>query len=98
MLACYCYKALFYKVTTNYTQALDVGKITPELESERAKLTPTFTHYLDISMLFLIIALGVLKPETWTVFFYGAAISIAVATIFTIVIPRMYPWGEKSND
>jgi uncharacterized membrane protein len=88
----------FMKLRRITQNALDEGKITPELESERAKLAPTFTHYLDIPMVFLIIALGVLKPETWSVFFYGAAIAIAIATIFTIIIPRMYPWGEKEND
>jgi len=88
----------FMKLRRITKKALDEGHITPELENERAKLAPTFTHYLDIPMVFLIIALGVLKPTTWTVFFYGAAISIAVATLFTIVIPRMYPWGENSND
>jgi uncharacterized membrane protein len=88
----------FMKLRRITQNALDEGKITPELESERAKLTPTFTHYLDIPMLFLIIALGVFKPDTWTVFFVGAAISIAVATFFTIIIPRMYPWGEKEKN
>jgi hypothetical protein len=46
-------------------------------------------------MVFLIIALGVIKPNTWELFYYGAGLSIAVASLFTIVIPRMYPWGEK---
>lgn len=85
----------FMKLRRITQRALDEGKISSELENERAKLTPTFTHYLDIPMVFLIIALGVLKPTTWAVFFYGGAIAIAVATIFTIVVPRMYPWGEK---
>lgn len=88
-------RVYFSKLRRITQDALDKGEITPELEEERGKLTPTFTHYLDIPMLFLIIALGVLKPDTWTVFFYGAFIAIVVATIFTIVIPRMYPWGEK---
>ncbi len=88
-------RVYFSKLRRITQDALDKGEITPELEEERGKLTPTFTHYLDMPMLFLIIALGVLKPDTWTVFFYGAFISIAVATILTIVIPRMYPWGEK---
>ncbi len=85
----------FMKLRRITQNALDEGKITAELERERAKLTPTFTHYLDIPMLFLIIALGVLKPETWTVFFVGAGIAIAVASLFTVIIPRLYPWGEK---
>ncbi len=88
-------RVYFMKLRRITQNALDEGKITAELESERAKLTPTFTHYLDIPMLFLIIALGVIKPDTWSVFFYGAGIAIAIATLFTIVIPRMYPWGEK---
>ena len=87
---------LYFMKLRRITQvALDEGKITSELENERAKLTPTFTHYLDIPMVFLIIALGVLKPETWEVFFYGGTIALVVATLFTIIIPRMYPWGEK---
>ena len=85
----------FMKLRRITQNALDKGEITSELERERAKLTPTFTHYLDIPMVFLIIALGVLKPTTWEVFYYGAFIAIVVATLFTIIIPRMYPWGEK---
>jgi uncharacterized membrane protein YecN with MAPEG domain len=87
----------FTKLRRITKNALDVGKITDELESERARLIPTFTHYLDIPMLFLIIALGVLKPNTWSVFVYGTVISILIATIFSVVIPRMYPWGDDSN-
>jgi hypothetical protein len=54
------------RITKN---ALDKGEITTELEQERAKLIPTFTHYLDLPMLFLIIALGVIKPTSWLMFF-----------------------------
>ncbi len=85
----------FMKLRRITQSALDKGEITPELEQERAKLTPTFTHYLDIPMVFLIIALGVLKPNTWDIFYYGAAIAITIASLFSIIIPRMYPWGEK---
>jgi len=80
------------RITKN---ALDKGEVTTELKLERAKLTPTFTHYLDLPMLFLIIALGVMKPTTWTVFFYGLFAAIVIATLLTIIIPRMYPWGEE---
>lgn len=89
---------LYFMKLRRITQiALDKGEITAELEEERSKLMPSFTHYLDIPMVFLIIALGVLKPSTWDVFFYGATIAITVAILFTVVIPRMYPWGEKNN-
>ncbi len=66
-----------------------------ELEKERGKLVPSFTHYLDLPMLFLIIALGTIKPNTWEMFFYGSAIAIGLALFFTILIPRIYPWGTE---
>jgi uncharacterized membrane protein len=84
----------FMKLRRITNKALEVGEITPELEEERGKLTPTFTHYLDLPMVFLIIALGVLKPTTWDVFIYGSVIAIALALFFTFYIPRLYPWGK----
>lgn len=87
---------LYFMRLRRITQkALDQGEVTAELEQERAKLVPTFTHYLDLPMLFLIMALGVLKPDTWTLFFYGSAVALALATLFTVVVPRLYPWGES---
>jgi uncharacterized membrane protein len=84
----------FMKLRRLTKDALNAGEVTPELESERGKLIPTFTHYLDMPMLFLIIALGVLKPNTWEVFLYGVIISVAVATLLTLIVPRLYPWGH----
>jgi uncharacterized membrane protein len=74
-------------------QALQVGQFTPELERARAENIPTFTHFLDLPMLFVIISLGSLKPDTWTLFVVGLLVSIALATAMTILIPRLYPWG-----
>jgi len=75
-------------------EALDIGEFTPELEIERSKQLPSFTHYLDLPMLFLIIALGVIKPTTWSMFLIGSLIAIGLASFFTILIPRIYPWGS----
>lgn len=85
----------FMKLRRLTNTALEEGKMTPELEKERGKLIPSFTHYLDLPMLFLIIALGVLKPTSWDTFFYGSILAIVLATVFTVLIPRMYPWGSK---
>lgn len=87
----------FMKLRRITKDALERGEVTQELERERAKLIPTFTHYLDLPMLFLIISLGTLKPTTWEVFLYGTAISILAATLFTLVVPRMYPWKVKAE-
>lgn len=89
-------RAYFMKLRRLTKAALEFGKVTPELENERAKVIPRFTHYLDLPMLFLIIALGAIKPDTWQMFAYGSVVAIGVALIFTVMVPRLYPWTEKS--
>ncbi len=85
----------FMKLRRMTDEALAIGEITPELERERSKLVPSFTHYLDLPMLFLIIALGVMKPATWEMFLYGSLTALGLALFFTLLIPRMYPWGNE---
>lgn len=86
----------FMKLRRITDEALSVGEITPELKMERGKLLPSFTHYLDLPMLFLIIGLGVMKPTTWDMFLLGSMVAIGLASIFTVLIPRLYPWGKRS--
>ena len=76
--------------------ALDFGRVTPELQHARGEHVPTFTHFLDLPILFLIIALGAMQPTTWTLFFTGLIASIGLATALTLVIPRLYPWGAET--
>jgi hypothetical protein len=57
---------------------------------------PTFTHFLDLPMLFLIIALGTIQPTDWTLFLVGSGLAIVLATVLTLLIPRLYPWGWES--
>jgi uncharacterized membrane protein len=75
--------------------AINQGTITPELEEARGETVPTFTHFLDLPMLFLIIALGTIRPTTWSLFFLGSALAIAVAIALTLIIPRLYRWGHE---
>ncbi len=75
-------------------EALKAGRFTPELEKARAEQVPTFTHFLDLPMLFLIVALGAIRPETWTVFVVGLVISVLLAAVLTFYIPRLYLWGR----
>jgi uncharacterized membrane protein len=81
----------FMKLRRITNKAMSTGKMTPELEKERGKSIPSFTHFLDLPILFLIIALGVIKPATWDMFIIGSLIAIGIATFFTIFIPRLYP-------
>jgi len=77
-------------------QALSAGHFTPQLEKARAENVPTFTHFLDLPMLFLIVSLGALRPETWTMFVVGSLVALAIATGLTLAIPRLYPWSGPS--
>lgn len=72
-------------------EALETGHFTAELEKVRAENLPTFTHFLDLPMLFLIVALGAIRPQTWTLFIAGSILALLLATALTIYIPRLYP-------
>jgi hypothetical protein len=56
-----------------------------------AEPVPTFTHFLDLPILMLIVSLGALRPDTWTHFLVGPAIAVVVAIILTVALPRLYP-------
>lgn len=77
--------------------ALEEGAFTPELERERGKTVPSFTHFLDLPVLTLIIALGALKPTTWTLLIAGSLTAVVVASALTFWIPRLYPWGDERS-
>jgi hypothetical protein len=74
-------------------EALKTGAFTPELEKARAESVPTFTHFLDLPILFLIVALGAMKPDSWMPFIAGSVVAVCIATFLTFHIPRLYPWG-----
>jgi hypothetical protein len=76
-------------------EALRVGIFTPELEKARAENLPSFTHFLDLPMLFLIVTLGALRPDNWSLFVVGSLVALAVAAALTIALPRLYPWAAN---
>lgn len=91
-------RVYFMRLRRLTQDALDKGHVTPELARARGEVVPTFTHFLDLPILFLIIALGTLQPTDWTLFLVGSALAIALATALTILIPRLYPWrGQDRN-
>ncbi len=78
-------------------EALAAGQFTSALTAARAESIPTFTHFLDLPILFLIVALGTLKPDTWALFLVGSLAALAVATFLTLFIPRLYPWAPDEQ-
>jgi hypothetical protein len=73
-------------------EAVELGRVTAALEEARRERVPTFTHFLDIPILFVIVMLGAMRPNTWTLFTTGTAFALAAAAILTLVIPRLYPF------
>lgn len=71
-------------------EAVELGHVTPALENARREHVPTFTHFLDIPILFVIVMLGTMRPNTWMLFITGTAFALAAAAIMTLVIPRLY--------
>ena len=72
--------------------ALEQGRVTPELERARREHLPTFTHFLDIPILFVIVALGAMRPTTWDVFWLGTMLALIAAALLSYFIPRLYPF------
>lgn len=72
--------------------AIVAGKATSELQLARREQMPTFTHFLDIPLLLVIVSLGALRPADWTVFTVGTGLALLVAAMLSIALPRLYPW------
>jgi hypothetical protein len=90
-------RVYFMRLLMHTNDAQVVGGFTPQLERARAESVATFTHFLDLPILFLIVALGVIKPVTWAPFLAGLVASITIAAALTIYIPRLYPWGIQQE-
>jgi Predicted integral membrane protein (DUF2269) len=73
-------------------EAVRHGRVTADLAEARRHHVPTFTHFLDIPILFVIVALGAMRPNTWTLFAVGTLLALVAAAILTIVVPRLYPF------
>lgn len=74
------------------TTALAQGSGTQELERVRQKRLPTFTHFLDLPILFVIVALGAMRPSTWTLLLVGSTLAVVAAIVLTLAIPRLHPF------
>ena len=77
-------------------EAVVKGGVTPELLAAREhEPLPTFTHFLDIPLLLVIVSLGVIRPENWTQAIVGIGVSILLAAALTLLLPRLYPWQPE---
>ncbi len=75
--------------------ALAQGGVTPELSETRHRHLATFTHFLDMPIVFVMVALGATRADTWTLFMVATMLAILVAAILAVVVPRLYPFALK---
>jgi len=88
----------FMKLRRLARDALAQERVTPELARARAEQLASFTHFLDIPILLVIVSLGALRPSDWTQFAIGTAIAVVAASLLNYFIPRLYPWtGEAAR-
>lgn len=83
-------RLFFMRLRRLSREAAAADSFTPQLEKERSRLLPTFTHFLDLPMLFIIIALGAIKPATWSLFFFGSMIAVGIAVTLTVYMRKPY--------
>jgi uncharacterized membrane protein len=78
--------------------AVVAGQVTPELARARAEQLASFTHFLDIPILLVIVSLGALRPGDWTQFAIGVVLAVVAASLLNYFVPRLYPWsGEETR-
>jgi len=77
--------------------ALAKDRVTPELAGARAEQLASFTRFLDIPILLVIVSLGALRPNDWTQFVIGVVVAVAAASLLNHAVPRLYPWGGEDT-
>jgi hypothetical protein len=70
-------------------------RVTAELAHARSEQLASFTHFLDIPLLLVIVSLGALRPMDWTQFVVATAMAVLIASALSYGIPRLYPWGGE---
>jgi uncharacterized membrane protein len=90
-------RVYFMRLRRLTREAVRHGTVTAELADARRQHVPTFTHFLDIPILFVIVALGAMRPTSWTLFAVGTIAALLAAAILTLVVPRLYRFelGEE---
>jgi Predicted integral membrane protein (DUF2269) len=76
-------------------EALATDRVTSEVARARREQLASFTHFLDIPILVVIVSLGALRPSDWTQFFVATTLAVAVASVLNFAIPRIYPWSGE---
>ena len=90
-------RVYFVRLRALTEQALEEGRFTQALIDARESRTPNFTHFLDVPLFLVIVALGTTKPMTWTLFFSCSGVAILIAGALTFAMPRLCSWDPASE-
>jgi hypothetical protein len=84
-------RVYFTRLRRLTAEALRQGRFTPELDAaRRGAQVATFTHFLDLPILTLIVSLGAMRPGTWLHFLVGSAAAVVSAAVLTWALPRIH--------
>ena len=91
-------RAYFMRMRRLTRAALAEGRLTAELANACGEQVPTFTHFLDLPILLVIVSLGVVRPDDFAHLFRGIGLALVAATLLTLLLPRLYPWTPGRAD
>lgn len=89
-------RLFFLRLRRLTRDAMQQGQWTQELRKARSEQLASFTHFLDIPMLLVIVSLAVFRPETWDHFLISFGLAVGVATVLNVWIPKLYPWESEA--
>jgi hypothetical protein len=69
----------------------------PELAQARAEQLASFTHFLDIPILLVIVSLGALRPSDWTQFVIGHRDSRGGGLVAELLHSAPLPLGRRRS-
>ncbi|MEZ5956342.1 MAG: DUF2269 family protein [Hyphomonadaceae bacterium] len=82
----------YFKLRAASVRAREAGEWTPQLEAEVKDRLCVAAHFLDVPNFFLIVSIGVLRPESWTHFMIGVVLVIAVTATLNHLVGKHAPW------
>lgn len=73
--------------------ALAKGTVTGDLLEEQNRRLPSFTHFLDLPLFFLIVTFGGLRPSSWAFIIVGVLSGVVLGAVLYLVFTRAYRTG-----
>ena len=64
------------------------GRFVPELDRVRNDPVAAFGRFLEATVFVLLVALGVFRPQSWTMFWGGTVLAVSVAAMLTSYVGR----------